>query len=53
MEKPQTENRRFPPTGRGEPGKTPRLMGTGLGLACQEHEGQLFGRVWNRIEPCV
>jgi hypothetical protein len=34
-----------------KPGKTSRLMGTGMGLARQEAPGRVFGLVWNRTEP--
>jgi len=44
---PKTQNRILEPTGLATPGETRGLMGTGLGLACQESAGRDFGRVMN------
>jgi hypothetical protein len=47
----KTQNKRLELMGKGNCGKTRRLMRTGPGLASEESAGQVFGRVRNRTKP--
>jgi len=49
--KPKTRNRRLEPTDLAKPGETRRFIGMGVGLARQELEGRVSGRIWNRSDP--
>jgi len=47
------QNRRLEPTGLTNPDRTSGLMGTGLGLACQQGVGQILRLVWNQTYLCL
>jgi len=51
--KPESWNRWLEPTDPTEQGKTCGLTGTGPGLAHQEWEGGVYGRVWNRTDTLL
>jgi len=48
--KPQTQNGTFDPMGRGKPGDTRGLMGTGPGLVLHNAAGRVFGWFWKWTE---
>ena len=46
----QMQNRKLEPTGLAKPSETPRLMGTGPGLNCEESADWGFGWLWNQTD---